>query len=115
MLRSPLSFAQIVLSVGNPTGVQPAPNAPRGPDYTGRDTSETVFPSHVFVAEDVSTPVRCFRDGSFIPSPARQRLVALTSRRREAARGAAHERASCELHDPMASLSAVDSFFQLAI
>jgi hypothetical protein len=52
---------------------------------------------------------------SFIPCPARQRLVALTSRRREAARGAAHERASCELHDPMASLTAVDSFPLLAI
>jgi hypothetical protein len=102
MLRSPLGFAQIALSVGNPTtGVYPAPNAPRGPDYTGRDTSETVFPSHVFLAEDVSSAVRCFRDGSFIPCPARHDPGVDVSTP-EAARGAAHERASCELHDPMA-------------
>jgi len=100
MLRLPLGFAQIVLSVGNPNGcLTRSKRTAGGPDYTGRDTLETVFPSHVFLAEDVSSPVRCFRDGSFIPCPARQRLPALTSRRREAARGAAHERASCELHD----------------
>jgi hypothetical protein len=35
----------------------------------------------------------------------------LTSRRRGAARGAAHERANCELRDPMASLRRCRQFF----
>src|SRR6266567_1768366 len=99
MLRLPLGFAQIVLSVGNPNGCLTRSKRTAG-DRIIRDVTHWKRCSRLsFLAEDASSPVRCFRDGSFIPCPARQRLPPLTSRRREAARGAAHERASCELHD----------------
>jgi hypothetical protein len=73
-----------------------------------------VFPSHLFLAEDVSSPLRCSPIAvSSLPGATATPGVDVSTP--EAASGAAHDRASCELHDPMASLRAVDSFSQLAI
>src|SRR6266702_7210772 len=95
MLGLPLGFAQIVLSVGNPNGCLTRSKRTAG-DRIIRDVTHWKRCSRLsFLAEDASSPVRCFRDGSFIPCPARQRLPALPV-------------ASC-------MISAVDSFSQLAI